>query len=138
MEADFTQYYQADLRDLWRPDSGMTVRWVIVHLMELPDDSRIKKHYGGEHAIFSLNDHLTADIRDLLLNVQYFTAVGALKDMKQSQIQKIVRGSPERPPRPGEIEPEPKFATKEELLMLFPDKAARRRLQRKRQMNRDA
>ncbi len=131
MEADFTQYYQADLRELWRDGSGMTVRWVIVHLMELPMESRIKKHYAGDQGIFSVNDHLTADIRDLLLQIQYLSMITAMKDFKQSQQQKVLRSAPKRLPRPGDPEPEkPKMASKEELKALFPDKVAQRRKKR--------
>ncbi len=105
------------------------MRWVIVHLMELPENSRIKKHYQGESSVFEVRDHLLADIRDLLLGNQYFTFVGACKEMKPAQQQKVVRGYPKRLPRPGEEPEEKRFATKEELQMLFPKTALKKRQQ---------
>src|SRR5690606_39416592 len=114
----------------------MTVRWVVAHLMELPDSSRIKKHCADDKAVFDLKDHLIADVRDLLLVNNYFTAVAAMKEMKSSQQQKIARGMPKRPPRPGDEKEKPRMATSEELKMLFPPKAAARRI-RQLQQRRD-
>lgn len=114
----------------------MTVRWVVVHLVELPMDSRIKKHYGGEKAIFDIRDHLIADVRDLLVINSYFSQIAAMKNMKKSEQQKIIRGMPKRIPRPGEEPPKPRMATPEELAMLFASKKSLARLRRRQQQQR--
>lgn len=108
----------------------MTIRWVITHLLELPNESRIKKHYAGEKGLFGVQEHLLADLRDMLNCVQYFSAVTAVKEMKQGQVQKIARGAPKRSPRPGDEPEEISFATRDELKMLFPHSAIRKRKQR--------
>lgn len=94
-------------------------------------ESRIKKHYAGEQGIFSIQEHLLADLRDILMQVQYMTMVGSMKDFKQSQQQKVLRGAPKRFKRPGDPEPEkPPMASAQDLKKLFPEKVTERRKKR--------
>lgn len=111
----------------------MTVRWVITHLLELPIESRTKQAIGGDAAAFGYQEHLLADLRDLLLVTQYFTAVAASKGLTKSEQQKMMRGMPNRIRRPGEPEEKPRMATPEELAAMFNanKKALARRQMRK-------
>lgn len=132
MEADFTSEYNGlDLRDLWRRGSGLTARRAIALIIELPEGSRTKKHIAGDRALFDVKAHLLADIRDLLNATQYFAGATATKDLKKSHIEKLARGMPQRIRRPGEPDPEKKFATPEELRQLFPPQKALARRRRK-------
>jgi hypothetical protein len=119
LEADFNEVYHCDLRQLWVHNSGMTVRWVVDHFDHLPTTSRTKRHLIGEEASWSQQDHLMADVRDILLQNTYFTQITASKDIKQSGWSKIVDGIPKPPRRPGDEEPTPEFTPKDELVGLF-------------------
>jgi hypothetical protein len=112
----------------------MTVRWVVSHLEELPDESRLKRALRGEAGQFDQKDHLIADVRDALLMISYFSSIGAMSGLKRTDQDKVLRGLPKTPRRPGDPEETIEFATKEELEMLFPKKKLMQRL-KKRMLN---
>lgn len=97
LEADLTQYYGADLRDLFDPNSKMTVRWVISHLINLPEDSRIHKHFRND--AFDSDQHLLATIVDLLKSTAYWSSVNAAAQVGKD-FQKAVKGAPKPMERP--------------------------------------
>lgn len=111
LEADFTQYYRADLRDLWRPGSGMTYRWVISHWKQLPEGARTWRVIVGERARWTEEKHLLADIRDFLVRTTYFGGIAAAKDLNQSALDKINEHIPKPARRPGDPEPERKIVS---------------------------
>lgn len=118
LEADFCQFYSgADLRDFWRSGSGMTYRWVVSHIRQLPEDSRYVKHLRRESGqIWDQNDHHRQDMVDLLQQAVYFLQTGPTSGMKNSDRAKVVKGAPKRIPRPGEEQQEkPRMSTKQEI-----------------------
>ena len=119
LEADFWEYYHRDLRDLWKPNSGMTVRWVISHFRKLPPKSRVWKHLLGEKAEWGYEEHLLADIRDIVARTSFLNAIEAHKGITDGNWNNIMRKLPDPPLRPGDEKPEIKFATKDELTQLF-------------------
>lgn len=120
VEADFRQFYGADLRDFWRSGSGMTYRWVISHIQNLPEDSRFVKHLRQEEdLIWDQDDHHRQDMVDLLQLAVYYLQNVALKNMKGPDQKKIQKGAPKRATRPGEKREKPQMTSKEGLREFF-------------------
>lgn len=121
IEADFRQFYGADLRDFWRRGSGMTYRWVVSHIRHLPDDSRYVKHIRHEAGlIWDQEDHHRQDMVDLLQLAVYYLQTGPLAGLKASDRTKAIKGAPKRTSRPGEAEQEkPRMSSKQEITDFF-------------------
>lgn len=120
IEADFRQFYGADLRDFWRSGSGMTYRWVASHILQLPEESRYVKHIRREDGrIWDQDDHHRQDMVDLLSLAVYYLQTDALKGMKSSQQATIQKGAPKRQPRPGEEKEKPRMSSKQEINAFF-------------------
>lgn len=121
LEDDLWVFRHRDLRDLWIPKSGMTVRWVISAIQQLlkQEKSLLRRHLLGDQAEWGGQQHLTADVRDLLLQVAYFSMVNCQSNLKRSQWDQVVRDMPTAPLRPGDEPRELEFADKDELIMLF-------------------
>lgn len=111
LEADFRQFYSGlDLRDLWRPGSGMNYRVVISLWKRLPQDARIWEALVGERARWTEEKHLLADIRDFCMRTMYFSSIAAAKDLNQTALGQINDHAPKPPRRPGDPEPTQKTA----------------------------
>ncbi len=122
LEFDLWQFCHRDLRDLWRPNSGMSVRWVISTIDQLlkKQESSLRKYLVGDKAEWHHQEHLLADIRDTISFMAYFAPFAALSQVSErSDRQKILRDIPKAPLRPGDEPEEIKFATKDELMQLF-------------------
>lgn len=119
LQADFTQYYGADLRELYDPQSKMTFGWVVAHATQLPKDSRIRLHLQGEN--LNQGEHLTADIIDLLIQLVYVSSIGAASQLKDGAFNKLMKKAPKSIDR-GSIRSEteekkekPRFVSGKEL-----------------------
>lgn len=122
LEADFlSEYNGLDLRDLWRKDSGLTARRAISLFRQLPPTSRVWKYLLGDSAEWGYQEHLLADIRDLGMQIAYFSAQAVQVQLKPNSAEqkRLFRGVPTRLPRPGDPKEEIRFATKDELIALF-------------------
>jgi hypothetical protein len=66
--ADLARYYHRDLRDLWRPDSDLTPRYVLWLVEHLPDDSATKADMRGgpQMRAWTQDVHLLGMIANLL------------------------------------------------------------------------
>jgi hypothetical protein len=98
LEADFTEFYGADIRDLWRPESDMTVRWVISHMINLPDRSRVMQSLRNDP--LTVDQHLMFSIMDALHKVGYFSSVAALAQIDKKDRKGIIKGVPKDVDRP--------------------------------------
>ncbi len=115
LEADFRQYYHADLRDIFDPDSGMTVRWVLDMLIELPVDSRFSKNMRNDP--LDVNDGLLLEVINQLNQVFYQTSLSASAAIGKSY-KKYMKDAPkpiEHPKIVEEKKEKPKFLTGKEL-----------------------
>lgn len=120
IEADFRQFYGADLRDFYRRGTGMTYRWVASHILQLPKESRYASHVRSEHGdIWSQADHHRQDVVDLLSAVVYYLQTGPLSGFKDSQKAKVAKNAPKRTPRPGEQKETPRMSSKQEINEFF-------------------
>lgn len=119
LEADFTQYYNSDLRDLFKPDSPMTVRWVVDHMEMLPDGSRIHKHLTND--AFDVDQHILASIYDALNQLTYQASISA-SAAAGKEYKKLVKGAPKPIERPTVFEKpkqKKKFARVSEIKKLL-------------------
>lgn len=121
LESDLREFYHRDLVDLWRPNTGVTVRWVISRIESLMGrkESQLFRHLAGDSGIWGYEEHLLADIRDISASSRYLTLQLVAANFKQTDLDKILQGQPTPPLRPGDEPEEIKFATKDELLQLF-------------------
>lgn len=120
VEADFRQFYGADLRDFWRAGSGMTYRWVVSKIRDLPKDSRWMQHHRAEaDLIWDQEDHHRQDMVDLLQLAVFYLQTEVTKTLKQSDRAKVIKGAPKRTPRPGEKKEKPQMTSKEGLKEFF-------------------
>lgn len=120
IEADFRQFYGADLRDFWRKGSGMTYRWVASHIQLLPEESRWVRHRRAKEDLVWDQDHYQRqDIVDLLQLVVYYLSAEVTKGLKAPQIQKLHKGAPKPSSRPGTQVEKPKMTPKDELKSFF-------------------
>lgn len=135
LEADFQSEYHLDLRDLYRPESTLTLRRCLTLFEQLPSDSRIMKWLRND--LFDQKDHLLASILDTIRRVDFSTNVGARATISPES-QSVFDSMPEPIKRPVfneallplEEKPEPiKFASAKELKKLMkagPDGAVKR------------
>ena len=97
MEADFTRFYQADLRALCWGDSRWGVRRILTHINNLPRDSAYVRHLSGAAAYWDEHVELQAQTVDSLERLTYYLLA-------------VNGNTPPKPqplPRPGESrEPE--------------------------------
>lgn len=98
MEADFIEYYRIDIRDLWLDDNLVTCRLVSDLMCELPDNSRFMKAVREDD--FDLNQHLQADVIDILTAILYQNSIVAAAKA-QKQYKKIMSKAPKPMKRPG-------------------------------------
>lgn len=119
LECDFTQYYRADIRDLWDKDSKMTTRWVISHIENLPDESRIVRHFRDDD--FTYNEHLLAAIVDGVRTTAFYSKMGAAAQVGKD-FKKYTKYAPKPIPRPT-VQPKkpekPKFTPLKEAVQLL-------------------
>jgi len=66
LEADFTRYYNEDLRALCWGDNPWGVRRLLAHIRGLPPDSAWVRHRAGEFAGWSNDTEMLAASVDLL------------------------------------------------------------------------
>lgn len=66
IEADLQRYYRVDVRDAFRPCSGLTFRRLRALISHLPTDSALARRIGGEDAEWTLERQLLAAIHDRL------------------------------------------------------------------------
>jgi len=117
LEADFAEYYHIDVRDLWRPGSGLTYRRCINLVKQLRSPARTVQAEAklGE---YSLTDHILADVRDLL-NMAVYLTVHTIQVEKRADLDKILKAAPKPMERLGlkdeEEKKEKKFASVREL-----------------------
>ena len=66
--ADLAHYYHLDLRDLWRPESGLTPRYVLSLVEHLPEDSATLAEVRGGPQMrpWTLNNQLAGAAVNLL------------------------------------------------------------------------
>lgn len=66
IEADLQRYYGTDLRDLFRPDSGLTWRRLRALVVNLPADSAFGRTMAGPDSAWTLETQLLAAVHDRL------------------------------------------------------------------------
>jgi hypothetical protein len=104
LECDFTQFYGADIRDLWNPDSRMTTRWVVSHAVNLPPESRLSKFCNNDP--WTYNEHLLASAVDAARQSAYFSSLAAAAQIGK-EFSKYAKKGPKPIERPT-IKPKPK------------------------------
>lgn len=120
IEADFRQFYGADLRDFWRSGSGMTYRWVVSHIRHLPEDSRYVKHLRHDSGhIWNQDDHHRQDMVDLLQLAVYYLSTSVGMNLKRSDQAELHKKAPRPTRRPGQEQEQPRMSTKQELKDFF-------------------
>lgn len=120
VEADFRQFYGADLRDFWRRGSGMTYRWVISQIQQLPKESRWVQHHRQEVGLtWDQEDHHRQDMVDLLQHTVYWLSREVLKGVKPQRQKDLFKHAPKRTTRPGEKRERPQMTSKEGLKEFF-------------------
>ncbi|MET9147300.1 hypothetical protein [Streptomyces sp. NPDC004042] len=60
------RYYGTDLRDLFRPGSGLTWRRLRALVVNLPSDSALARTISGPDAVWTLETQLLAAVHDRL------------------------------------------------------------------------
>lgn len=123
LEADLQSEYNVDLRDLFRPGSGLTVRRVCVLLRELPLDSRIHRRMSSSK-ILSYKDHLTLDLLEGIRQVSYWAYVSAVKGVDEANQRALVRGAPKPLERPGQEKKKKTFVSGAQLANRLGGRAA--------------
>lgn len=66
IEADLQRYYGTDLRDLFRPGSGLTWRRLRALVANLPPDSALARTMVGPDSVWTLETQLLAAVHDRL------------------------------------------------------------------------
>lgn len=66
IEADLQRYYSTDLRDLFRPESGLTWRRLRALVVNLPPDSALARTIAGADSVWTLETQLLAALHDRL------------------------------------------------------------------------
>lgn len=66
IEADLQRYYGTDLRDLFRPGSGLTWRRLRALVVNLPPDSALARTMVGPDSVWTLETQLLAAVHDRL------------------------------------------------------------------------
>jgi hypothetical protein len=118
VEADFVQFYQVDIRDLFDPGKPRaTPRWASNLVHQLPDESRVKRRLAN--SLFTPDQHIAMDISDLLKAVLYQTSVGASVWMSSSDYKKVMEGAPRPQERPVFEKEKPKFGKGKDLIGLM-------------------
>lgn len=102
LEADFTQFYDRDLQDLWDPKERMTLRWVVVHAARLPPDSRVIMAVRKDN--LTPDQHIALDTVDLLNQLRFFTLVNTQTKMKREEFAKVMKAAPKPIKRSNEPE----------------------------------
>lgn len=99
----------------------MTYRWVVSHILDLPDESRwVQHHRRAEDLIWNQEDHHRQDMVDLLQLAVYYLQTGPTSGLKDSQRTKVSKNAPKRPERPGgKPKEKPQMTPKEDLRAFF-------------------
>lgn len=71
IEADLARYYGADIRDLFRPGSGLTWRRLRALVTNLPAESALGRALGGEDSVWTLETQLLAALHDRLAEANW-------------------------------------------------------------------
>lgn len=71
IEADFQRFYGTDIRDVFRPGSGLTWRRVRAFIWALPADSALVREMSGEDAGWTLETQLLAAMHDRLAEANW-------------------------------------------------------------------
>ena len=66
IEADLARYYSTDIRDLFRPGSGLTWRRLRALVLGLPEESALGRAIAGEDSVWTLETQLLAALHDRL------------------------------------------------------------------------
>lgn len=115
LEADFHQYYNISIGDLFDPRSTLTVRKIHSLTTNLPSNSRLAQHVGND--AFSIDQHLAATTIDVLRDIAFQTSITA-SAMAGKGYKKVLKDRPKPMERPTII-PKPKekkhFITGREL-----------------------
>lgn len=96
VEADFQRYYGTDIRDLWRPASGLTWRRFRALLSGLPPDSALARSLAGPDAGWTLETQLLAAMHDRLSEANWQRGNAGAKSPSRR---------PDPIPRPGVAAP---------------------------------
>src|SRR5678810_120261 len=99
MIADLREYYQLDIKDLFRDESPVTPRDVSILLLELPVDSRVKRWLSKSQGEFSTDQHLMATIIDILNDVAFHSSITAAGTIGK-EYRKVVKKRPKPIQRP--------------------------------------
>ena len=117
MEADFTQYYNTNLYDLYDPESKVDTRWVVVHATQLPEYSRTM--IAERHGRLTQDQHIALDTNDLLNTLVYVSSIAASAALAKGEFKKAMKNAP-KPIDRGEEElkkkEKPRFLTARELM----------------------
>ena len=119
LEADFRQYYQADLRDVFDPAGTMTVRWAMDMLEELPLESRFVQDMVNDP--LTTDEHILLNIFEMLEQIFYQVSLTAAKTLGK-EYRKFIDKGPKSVPRPTvrPIEkPKPVFTPTKDLMKMF-------------------
>ncbi len=121
LEADFRQYYHFSVRELFDPDSPVTLREVYELTRELPVESRFMKYLSDD--LFSPQDHMAANTNDALQNISFQLGILASGTVGGKEYRKAMQDAPKPMERPTVVEkaekPKPKFVTGRELAELL-------------------
>lgn len=71
IESDLQRYYGTDIRDIYRPGSGLTWRRVRALIAHLPADSALARSMAGEDSGWTLETHLLAAVHDRLAEANW-------------------------------------------------------------------
>lgn len=97
MEADFTRFYNTDLREACWGEKWWGVRRLMAHISHLPRESAYVRHLSGDYAYWDEQVEMTAKVLDAVQHLTYYTL-------------RVNGSEPEWPghlPRPGQsFEPE--------------------------------
>lgn len=92
IEADLQRYYGTDLRDVFRPGSGLTWRRLRALVTGLPPDSALAQAMAGPDSVWTLETQLLAAVHDRLSEANW---------QRGNQGSKTPTRRPQPIPRPG-------------------------------------
>lgn len=113
VEADFFRFYGLDVRGVWT--GKLTFRQVCNLILQLPDESALRKELGGPATIWSHTDYLLAGLIDEMKYQTWVMMKMKIPDFKTEFPKPIRRpGDPEKTEALEEDEITKKFGTVEE------------------------
>lgn len=98
LEADFLEYYNIDILDLYRDDTALSIRRAVSLYALLPVDSRTIKDIRNE--VLSIDQNLTLSVLELLSSVSYQTSIVASGTVDKKSYKEAMKNAPKRIERP--------------------------------------